>query len=450
MRRPEEHLRKPVTFLAPGRGTCCDGPVSTTLTRGPVRAAERSPAPDLARGFMLLLIAVANTPYYLWGREHSPGNSHPVEGSWLDKLVDVVIILGVDMRVYPMFAFMFGYGMMQLYTRQLASGTSERRAWQLLERRNAWLLVFGFVHAALLWMGDVLGAYGIAGLLMVALFLRRKDVTLMVWAGVLLALFALVIALSLVGAYFAAEMPPDEAAEMARSFAVDDASVVATSYLASIPDRLAMWVFIAPGQGLFFVVPMMILLAFWAGRRRILENPGEHLPLLRRVAAIGITIGVLGGLPSALEHLGVYEVPLGSIWVFFPVQVFTGFFAGLGYVALFGLFGHAVARRRAARPAPEGTVRTALDVDGPLAGAFQAVGKRSLTCYLLQSVLCAPALAAWGLGLGQHLSSWSMLLYALAVWGLTVGFAVWQEKRGLRGPAEVLLRRLAYRRAAAA
>jgi uncharacterized protein len=134
-------------------------------------------------------------------------------------------------------------------------------------------------------------------------------------------------------------------------------------------------------------------------------------------------------------------VPDHAAWVFIPVQVLTGFFGGLGYVALFGLLGHRVALRRRGAPS-----RNLLATDGPFVGAVQAVGKRSLTSYLLQSVLCAPILTAWGLGLGEHLSSWTMLLYAVVVWGATVAFAVWQERTGRRGPAEVALRRLVYGR----
>lgn len=417
---------------------------TTALTRGPVQAAERSPAPDLARGFMLLLIAVANTPYYLWASEMGAGASHPVDGSALDKVVDFLIITTVDLRTYPMFAFLFGYGMMQLYNRQVSSGTSERAARRLLQRRNWLLLAFGFVHAALLWMGDVLGAYGLAGLLTVWLFFQVKDRTLIVWTSVFGGLLTIGTVLALVGGWFLAQIPADDPA--ARSIAADLAptsdSMAATSYLASIGERLGYWSLGTFLQGLLsLVVPMMLLLAFWAGRRRILEHPGEHLPLLRRVAVVGITIGWLGPLPIALDHVGIIDIPDHAAVVFYPLQFLTGFFGGLGYVALFGMIGHRVAQRRSGPPSGNLFL-----TDGPFTGAIQAVGKRSLTSYLLQSVLCAPVLAAWGLGLGQYLSSWSMLLYAALVWGLTVAFAVWQEQTGRRGPAEVALRRLVYGR----
>ena len=418
---------------------------TTILIRGPVQAAERSPAPDLARGFMLLLIAIANTTYYLWGSEMNPGTSHPRDGSAADKMADFLTITLVDMRTYPMFAFLFGYGMMQLYHRQVSSGTPDATARSLLQKRNGLLIAFGFVHGALLWMGDVLGAYGLAGLLMVAFFFRVRDRTLIVWTWVLGAPAALFMVLSAVVAGFVAQLPADDPTvrQMAADFLPSDSeSVSTTSYLASIGWRLAYWTFGTVGQGvLTLVVPVMLLLAFWAGRRRILENPGEHLTLLRRVAVVGITIGWLGPLPAALDHVGAIGVPDHAAWVFMPVQILTGFFGGLGYVALFGLIGHRVAQRRTGTPSGNLFL-----TDGPFAGAVQAVGKRSLTSYLLQSVLCAPILAAWGFGLGQHLSSWSMLLFAVLVWVLTVAFAVWQERTGRRGPAEVLLRRLVYGR----
>ena len=419
---------------------------TTVLARGPVQASERSPAPDLARGFMLLLIAVANTPYYLWGREMNPWTSHPVDGSALDKVTDFLVIVLVDLRTYPMFAFLFGYGMMQLYNRQVSSGTPEDAARRLLQKRNWLLLAFGFVHAALLWMGDVLGAYGIAGLLIVWLFFQAKDVTLVVWTWVFGGLLTIGTVFAVVGAWFTAQIPAGDpvAQSIVADFGPTTDSVAATSYLASIVDRLGFWILGSVGQGvLMLVVPMMLLLAFWAGRRRILENPGEHLPLLRRVAVVGIAVGWLGPLPSALDHVGAIAVPDHAGWVFLPVQILTGFFGGLGYVALFGIVGHRIALRRSGKPS-----NNLFTTDGPFAGAVQAVGKRSLTSYLLQSLLCAPVLAAWGLGLGQHLTSWTMLLYAVGVWALTVAFAVWQERTGRRGPAEVALRRLTYGRPA--
>lgn len=434
----------PTTGPQPSARTVTE-PVSDILWRGPVRASERAPAPDLARGFMLLLIVVANTPFYLLGQEHARGNVHPVGGTWWDELVDVVLIVAVDQRVYPMFAFLFGYGMTQLYARQLAAGTSERRVIRLLQRRNVWLVFFGAAHAALLWMGDVLGAYGLAGLLLVWLCFRRREHTQLMILSVLSGLLLAVTGYVVVDSFLLTPPSPAEAAQAAAPVRFDDPTTAVASYAESIPARLDEWFSLALAQGTFgLVIPMMILLGIVAGRRRVLENPGDHLSLLRRVAAVGVPVGLLGGLPVALDHVGVLTVRAhDAFFLLFPLA--TGFLGGLGYVASWGLVGHAVVRRRSGVPTG-GRGASTLVVDGPIAGAIQAVGRRSLTCYLLQSVLCAPVLAAWGLDVGRHLTSFTMFLYALAVWLLTVMFAVWQERRARRGPAETVLRALTYGR----
>lgn len=400
--------------------------MSRHLARGPVGARERALAPDLARGFMLLLIVIANTPWYLWGRAGERVSAHPPSESFIDQLTQGLIITTIDLRVYPMFAFLFGYGIVQLYLRQQVAGTDERTARNLLQRRNFWLLIFGFVHAALLWFGDILGAYGLAGLLLVWLFLRRRDGTLLVWsaigAGVLVALTLLTFA-----AVSAA--PEGEVEQEFNLYGVIEAANGETNYLASMVTRISFWAFLIVFQGLLtLAVPIAILLGIWAARRRILEEPGPHLPLLRRVAVIGIGTAWIGGGVTALAKLGVWDVPEEAVQAFELVQVTTGLAGGVGYVALFGLIGHRLQGRTL----------------GTFGAAVNALGKRSLSGYLAQSILCAPILAAWGFGLGQHMGSANLFLYAVAVWVLTVIGAYMLEKRNQRGPAEVVLRRLTY------
>ena len=185
------------------------------------------------------------------------------------------------------------------------------------------------------------------------------------------------------------------------------------------------------------VVPIAMLVAFWAARRQVLGRPAEHLPLLHRVAVIGLAVGWLGGLPLALDHVGVLSVPDQVSWVFSATQPVTGLFGGIGYVAVFGLVGHTLTTRAEA-------AGRAGAFGGPV-GAITAVGRRSLSCYLAQSLICAPLLSAWGLGLGAVLGSAEIALFAVGVWLATVAGAWALERQGRRGPAEVLLRRLIYR-----
>ena len=401
--------------------------------RGPVRPGERALAPDLARGFMLLLIVLANSTWYLWAASPGELSIHPSDGSLLDRIVQGVLITAVDARTYPIFAFLFGYGMVQLWLRQRAAGATERDVRALLRRRNLWLLVFGFVHAALLWLGDVLGAYGFAGLIFGWLFLRRTDRTLLVWSGIFTGLLAALTALSVLAFIVAPEgaAPAEPAESGSPSWFPSSELNAEENYLASMVLRIQVWAFLVVGQGLLTIsVPIAILLGFWAARRRILEEPGNHLRLLRITAAVGIPLGWLTGLLHALDHVGILSLSAEESVAVASIASTTGIATGLGYVALFGLIAHRLSRR---------TSR------GPVLTALTAVGKRSLSCYLAQSVLCAPVLTAWGLGLGAHLHSATMALFATGVWLVTALLSYLQERAGQRGPAEVLLRRLSYR-----
>ncbi|QSB13850.1 DUF418 domain-containing protein [Natronosporangium hydrolyticum] len=380
---------------------------------------------------MLLLIVLANTVYYLYSRDHSGSSGHPLDGSAVDKVVQAVLIIGVDLRVYPMFAFLFGYGLVMLLRSQQRRGRSDQDARRLVQRRNLWLILFGAVHAILLWGGDILGAYGLTGLILVWLFLRRSDRTLLIWAGVGATLVFLLAALSTLEgvAILAGEETPSEVGGWITAIMTE--SVATESVVAAALLRITMWpiqIFIVQGI-LGLVVPVSILLGIWAARRQILERPSEHRRLLWIVAVGGVAIGWAGAMPHALTHVGIFSGLEPVLSSFAAPQMLTGLACGLGYVAAFGLIGD----RLAGRPL------------GRWAGAVSAVGKRSMTCYLAQSVLCAPLLAAWGLGLGAHLGSATMATYAVGVWLITVVYAVYLERAGKAGPAETLMRRLTGR-----
>ena len=242
-----------------------------TGVRSPTTGAERTLAPDLARGLMLLLIALANTPYYLYGQPTTTMAVHAPDGSTADRVVQAAIITAVDLRTYPMFAFLFGYGIVQLYLRQTRSGTTPTAARRLLRRRHWWLVVFGLVHAALLWMGDILVTYGLVGLVLVALFFRRSERTQLTWALVLTGLSVLIVLAGAAATLLAAPAtgpPPDPEFD---PFALARVGIADPDYLTSISARLAFVPLLVVVQGFFtLAVPTAVLLAMWAARRGIL------------------------------------------------------------------------------------------------------------------------------------------------------------------------------------
>lgn len=375
---------------------------------------------------MLLLIALANVPWWLHGVERGFTNGHPIGAQGADLAYQLLSLVTIDGRSYPLFAFLFGYGIWQAYSRQSAAGTPMIEAKRLLQRRHWWMLAFGAVHALLLWFGDIVGAYGIVGLLVTWLLLQRSDRTLGVvaWAmaGALLLFGAAALAS---GAVLSLGVAGDLA-----QFASPDVPMppAESNYVLFALQSIGMWLLAAPAQVITLTVPLAVVLGVLAARRGLLDRPLEHRTTLIRIAVGGIAIGWAGGALAAAQHAGWLFDPVLS-WATMGLSSLAGVAGGVGYAALFGLVAAAVGERR-----------------GVVARAVAAVGKRSLSSYLLQSVLFAPVLAAWGLGLGAVLTPLGAAAYAVGVWLVTVVVAALLERAGRRGPAEALLRRLAYGR----
>jgi uncharacterized membrane protein YeiB len=90
-------------------------------------STKRAISLDLARGFMLLLIVLAHAPLFLYGSE--PGvMSRPESVTFLDKLLNSLGELLIDNRARPMFAVLFGYGLVMMFEKQLSKGKSKKEA----------------------------------------------------------------------------------------------------------------------------------------------------------------------------------------------------------------------------------------------------------------------------------------------------------------------------------
>lgn len=391
----------------------------STITPAPVQEAvplaERSPAPDLARGLMLLLIAVAHAHMYLAG--HPAGfRGYTLDGTTLDRMVAGIQILLVDGRALPMFAGLFGYGLVQLANRRLATGSSWPQVRRVLRRRSLWLLAFGFCHALLLFFGDILGAYGLVGLVLIG-FIRRSDRALLWAAGVGAVLHIVVVALF--GLLTVTAEKGDTPAAMA-----DPVQAAVT--------RMVGWTAMTPTFFAMSVVPAFML-GIWAARRRLLEEPAAHRGLLSRTVTVGTLIAVAGGLPLTLIDTRLW-IPSDAIGVSaYALHSVTGIAGGLAYAALVGLV-VAGRERDGRRP-------------GVVSGALAACGQWSLTCYLLQSVVFVLLFTPYLGGLGTRVGDAAATGIAVLTWLGTVALAATLSRTGRRGPAETALRRLTYRRA---
>lgn len=363
--------------------------------------------PDLARGVMLLFIALANSHYFLRGESVFGG--YPTDGSVVDSVVGWVVSTFVDGRAFPMFGVLFGYGVARIAQRQ--AGRGPRGVRRVLWRRALVLIGVGVVHAVLLFVGDILTAYGVL-LLLGAWMVRWRDR----WLVTVAVLF------------FVLTAPPGEGS-LATSTLPPDASMLPPDLWAMLTARPPVSLFVALVGPIGFACPFAVGLL--AGRRRILEQPERHRTLLRITATFGIGVAVLGAQPVSLVIAGVLPRPQEAVLnTIGPLHDAAGTLGGFGWAALFGLLALRLqtSRRR------------------PFVDAVVATGQRSMTCYLAQSVVWATAFTPFLLDLSGTLTTSTTALLAVGTWLATVLLADRLRRAGRRGPFEVLVRRVSYGR----
>ena len=378
----------------------------------PISPAERINAIDVLRGLALLGVVAINvvTIFRVSIFEQFLFPTPALSFSSIDSAIETILTLAVELKALALFSLLFGTGLAIQFER-LAK--SERRT-LLLVRRLVVLLAFGLIHLCLIWNGDILTEYALAGFIVLPFLFGPR------W---LLA----VAALAFLGLYLEMQVfPPPElwpstaalgqdVAEARRIYPTGGFLDVLAFRLREIPLIAALHVYIFPRTiGLF-------LLGAFAWRTGILRNPPRHL--LFSIAAAGIGLGAAlilahaGGLIAGGSIAGgrirALAEPLGTILL------------ALGYGA--GIIGIANLR----------VGRTLLGWAAPL-------GRMAFTNYLAQSVILGWIFYGYGLGLFGRLGITSALAIALAVYFVQVPFSAWWLGRYRYGPVEWLWRSLMY------
>ena len=400
----------------------------------------RYPAPDVARGFMLLLIALANVGFWTIGLER-PAPSI-IDRTWI-----VMSSLFIDQRAYPLFALLFGFGLATMVNRRMTSGidaycqqlTGGLRApsaaeldqareqatidaRRLVRRRGLWMVLFGLIHGAF-FPSEIIGTYGIVAVVFAGWFAHKHHKRqLAVCALVLLSQFVPVVLAMLFG-------PGGEAVASGAAVPAPAAAAptgAGESMASALPwfvTNVNEWFFTALGAAF----TTMILPAAFLGARLadtdLISHPERHRGLLTVAGIGGLALGALGALHELL-------VPLTSAqsWEADSALIAVlGLAGGCGWLAVLALY--------AGGPTSDNRLTG-------LRWLLSNVGRRSMTAYLSQTVMfagifvIAPRLTGRPLELGVVASA----AVAVMVWLTTVVLCAVLERLGMPGPFESLLR----------
>lgn len=391
------------------------------IVAAPTTRPPRIVAPDVARGLALFGIAWANIPS--WASTDSSlagatfGGVGP--GGTLDQIAVVLSAMFAHVRGLPMFSTLLGFGVglitVSLWRRAYPAGAAQAT----LAKRYGILAGIGALHCLFLFFGDIIFLYSMLALVLIAM-IRLSDKTLLIIAGVLYSLHLLV---TLGGMALSGSMDLSKDMSIAESY---------PGYLLFNVVALVAYLFTVPISGLS-ILPLMIL-GFVAARRGVHLRPEAHLRLLRSWVAATVAVVLLIGLPLGLSAIGV--LPTGWETYLSGLNEALGFLCGPGIASAVLL-----ACRSLQRKVDSGDPSRSL----PLT-MVTALGKRSMSGYLLQSVIFFVVCLPFTLGIGSQVGALGQMLMALGVWALTV-LAAWVcELAGRNGPVEALHRRLSYGR----
>jgi uncharacterized protein len=402
----------------------------------PVQPGERIQIIDILRGFALFGILLVNMALFrepIYALLFPPDPTTP----FLDRTVTWLIHFLAEGKFYTLFSLLFGLGFAIQFSR---AEERHSRIVPLYMRRLFVLLLIGLVHAFLIWTGDILIVYALLGFPLI-LFRKARPKTLLIWIGVIMTLYVLVLTLALVGLQLAS-LDPALATEVEQSMAMQDAffqeelarayqAYSSGSFMEVTQHRIREYLNFATIGGLSMLptVFSMFLLGLYFGKRRLFMAVEENLPFFRKLLRWGLIIG----LPLNLIYATAVTIS-PSRTDFTPLTYVStvAHLIGAPALSLAYVGGLTLLSRR--------------PVWGARLQHLAPTGRMALTNYLMQSIICTLIFYSYGLGLIGQVGATVGLLLTIVIFALQVLFSRWWMERYRYGPAEWLWRSLTYLR----
>ncbi|MCW5756078.1 MAG: DUF418 domain-containing protein [Phycisphaeraceae bacterium] len=411
-------------------GTEISGPL------GPTASGDRIDSVDTLRGVALLGIFVMNIPTF--ALPEAAFLHPPLAGgfSGVDYAAWLVSHLFFEFKMMAIFSMLFGAGVALMGER---IGGSGRRPARTHYQRMGWLLLFGMLHAYLIWFGDILVAYAIIGMLVYPL--RRLGARWLLVIGVVLLPVAMMFS-GLMQLMF----------EYMRSEAAS-----------GNPDMVKAW---ADVGGMFNPTPEMLD----EERQRLLgsfvSRAVDSAPNVLQIQVFMLTLWALwrvGGLMLIGMALYKWRVLSAERSVrFYAAMTGLGFGLGLPIVGtgvwmmhrngfdpiasfgVVGMFNYVGSLGVAAGWVGLVLLICRLGLLTRVRSLLASVGRMALTNYLMQSLIAAFIFYGWGLGRFDTLARSELLLVVLGVWALQLVFSPLWLARFRYGPMEWVWRGLTY------
>ncbi len=377
----------------------------------PVAPSQRIDGIDVLRGLALFGVLTVNIVFEfrvsIFDQFLPPIGTEPA----IDLALKHFLAAAVELKAFALFSLLFGIGLAIQFDRL----TNNPRRLALLVRRLAVLLAIGAAHLFLIWNGDILVEYAVAGLLVLPFLFGPR------WLVLVAATAALVLFLAM------PLLPPfvhfpssiwirSHIAEAAQVYGTGGVWDVLAFRIREIPAIFPLHVLIFPRTIALFLFGAL------AWRTGIFLRPSDHRRPLFSLAIVGLVFGV--GLTVAAQGRAMFGWPsLGRADD--TIERLGGVMLAVGYAAtVIGCVSLPAGQRMLAWAAP--------------------IGRMAFTNYLAQSLILGWIFYGYGLGLFGRLSVTTAFAVGVAVYVAQVAFSARWLGQYRYGPIEWLWRSLMY------
>jgi uncharacterized protein len=395
----------------------------------PVGESSRIKTLDVMRGFAVLGILAVNAAYFAapWQTALDPtlpplAIDQSTLWSWF------VMHVFFEMKCITLFSILFGASVFMV-----GGERSDKERGAVLRRRLLWLLVFGLIHALLIWYGDILVTYAITGFLV--MLVRSWQPRTLLIVGVLLYLLS--VALQSILAVFADVLPAAKMGEIVSDleaiFLIQPAEFerMQAAYqggaLSATQENIDTWLqFIANAliglvlrtAGVMMIGMALFKLGFLSGK-----GPAWLYALMLAIGAAALAlVGYQAWLNWEARFDLMHMMTRGAI-----VNTAFSIFVSIGYASLFVLL-----------------VKGGLRI---IAEPLAAVGRMAFTNYITQSLIMTTIFyGGRGFGYWGEVDRPTLWAIVLAVWALQLIWSPLWLARFEMGPLEWIWRRLSYGR----
>lgn len=371
-------------------------------TVSPVGASQRYIILDALRGFALLGIVMANFPEFSLYSFMDSAARNLLSGAAADTAAQYFLSVFIDGKFYTIFSLLFGIGFSIIISNVTNRGGN---GFKVFYRRMAGLFIIGLIHLLFLWSGDILMLYALVGMLL-PLFCRLSDRSILIWAAVFLFLPVIVdFSLQLAGVSLSSGLVAlqwvlcDKYGITHDNFAywLADAQTYGDMLKFLIQGAIERMQEFVDGNR-YFKVLGLFLVGYYIGRNRLYADLAKH----RDILVFIFRLGLLAGLPLSCVYAysSVEGHPFGlgmhSVLYFSSVYIMS-----FGYIAAACLL----------------YLRSK---EGAIWRLFAFPGRMALTCYIGQSVLGILIFYGIGLGLGTTMGLIWVELIAIGVFILEI------------------------------